>query len=76
VVAILLPKVAGSLLGGLEPWVVGASPGTVITQIVGGAQLPTDQMYPPGAWPAALTMLAVAATVAVAGGIVLHRRDG
>lgn len=75
-VAVLLPKAAAGLLGGLQPWIVGASPGTVITQIVGGAQLPTDQQFPPGAWAAAATMLAVAATVAVAGGIVFNRRDG
>src|SRR4051812_25393848 len=30
VVAVLLPKAAGGLLGGLQRWVVGASPGTVI----------------------------------------------
>lgn len=75
-VAVLLPKAAGSLLGGLEPWVVGASPGTVVTQIVGGAQLPSDQMFPPGAWPAALTMLAVAASVALAAWYVQQHRDG
>lgn len=76
VVAVLLPKAAGGLLGGLERWVVGASPGTVITQLVHGAQLPTEQTYPPGAWPAALTMLGVAAVVAVVSGLVLERRDG
>lgn len=76
VVAVLLPKAAGGLLGGLEPWVVGASPGTVVTQVVGGAQLPTDQTYPPGDWAAVATMLAVATAVAIAGAIALHRRDG
>ena len=76
VLAILLPKAAGGLLGWLEPWVVGASPGTVITQVVGGAQLPTDQTYPPGDWAAVATMLAVATVVAVAAGIAFHRRDG
>jgi hypothetical protein len=74
-VAVLLPKAAGGLLGGLEPWVVGASPATVVTQVVGGAQLASDQTYPPGDLAAVGTMLAVAAAAAVAGAIALHRRD-
>jgi ABC-type transport system involved in multi-copper enzyme maturation permease subunit len=74
--AVLLPKAAGSLLGGLEAWVVGASPATVVTQVVGGAQLASDQTYPPGDLAAVLTMAAVAAAVATAAAAVLHRRDG
>jgi hypothetical protein len=75
-VAVLLPKAAGGLLGGLEPWVVGGSPATVVTQVVGGAQLASDQTYPPGDLAAVATMLAVAAAVAAAGAVALHRRDG
>jgi ABC-2 type transport system permease protein len=75
-VAVLLPKAAGGLLGGLEPWVVGASPGTVVTQVVGGAQLASDQTYPGGDLAAIVTMLAVAALVAAAGAVVLQKRDG
>jgi ABC-2 type transport system permease protein len=75
-VAVLLPKAAGGLLGGLEPWVVGASPGTVVTQLVGGAQLASDQTYPPGDLAAVATMLAVAAVVAVVGAVAFQRRDG
>jgi len=74
--AVLLPNVAGGLLGRFQPWVVGASPGTVITQIVGGAQLATNQTYPAGPWAAAATMVLVAAAVAAAGAIALIRRDG
>ena len=76
VVAVLLPKAAAGLLGGLERWVVGASPGTVITQAVGGAQLPHNQMFPGGAAAAALTMLLVATAVALGGGVTFLRRDG
>ena len=76
VLALLLPKAAGGLLGGLQRWVVGASPGTVITQIVGGAQLPNDQAYPGGAWAAAATMVVAAAAVGVAGFVSFSRRDG
>jgi hypothetical protein len=76
VVAVLLPKAAGGLLGGLQRWVVGASPGTVITQAVGGAQLPHDQMFPGGAAAATVTMLLVATVVAIGGGLTLGRRDG
>ena len=76
VVAILFPKAAGSLLGGLQRWVVGASPGTVITQAVGGAQLPRNEMFPGGAGVAVVTMLLVATTVAIAGAVTLLRRDG
>jgi ABC-2 type transport system permease protein len=76
VVALLLPKAASGLLGGLQPWVVGASPGTVITEIVGGAHLPTSQTYPAGTWAAALTMVLVVAVVTGAGALALLRRDG
>jgi ABC-2 type transport system permease protein len=76
VLAVLLPKSAAGLLGGLEPWIVGASPATVVTQVVGGAQLASDQTYPPGDWAAVATMLAVAAVVALVGAVALHRRDG
>lgn len=76
VVALLLPKAAAGLLGGLQRWVVGSSPGTVITQIVGGAQLPSSQEYPGGAWAAAAAMTAVAAAVCIAGYVSFSRRDG
>ncbi|MBV8981896.1 MAG: ABC transporter permease [Acidimicrobiia bacterium] len=76
VVAVLLPKAAGGLLGGLQRWVVGASPGTVVTQAVGGAQLPHNQMFPGGAAAATVTMLLVATVVAVGGAVTLVRRDG
>ena len=76
VVAVLLPKAAAGLLGGLERWVVGASPGTVITQTVGGAQLPHNQMFPGGAFAATVTMLLVATAVALGGALTLLRRDG
>lgn len=74
-VAVLLPKAAAGILGGLEPWIVGASPGTVVTQVVGGAQLATDQTYPPGDLAAVATMLGVAAAVAAGGAVVFFRRD-
>jgi hypothetical protein len=76
VLAVLLPKAAGGLLGGLEAWVIGASPGTVVTQVVGGAQLADSQTYPGGTAAAVLTMLLVAASVAVAGAVAFARRDG
>jgi len=74
--ALLLPKAAAGLLGGLQPWVVGASPGTVVTQFVHGAQLASDQTYPGGTAWAAATMLLVALAAAQAGAVVLERRDG
>jgi hypothetical protein len=74
--ALLLPRAASGLLGGLEPWVVGASPATVVTQIVGGVQLPASQIYPAGMWAAALTMAAAAAVVAGASALLFVRRDG
>jgi ABC-type transport system involved in multi-copper enzyme maturation permease subunit len=76
VVALLLPKAASSLLGGLQPWIVGASPGTVVTEIVGGTRIPADQTFPAGTWAAAFTMLGVALVVAVGGAIAFFRRDG
>jgi ABC-2 type transport system permease protein len=74
--AVLLPQAAAGLLGGLQPWVVGASPGTVVTQAVHGAQLAHDQTYPGGTVLAVLTMVLVAAGVAVGSGYVFVRRDG
>jgi ABC-2 type transport system permease protein len=76
VVALLLPKAASGLLGGLQPWIIGASPGTVVTEIVGGTHLPANQTFPAGTWAAALTMLGVAAVVAIVGAITFFRRDG
>lgn len=70
------PAAAGGLLGGLQQWVVGASPGTVITEIVGGAQLSAAQTYPAGPWVAAVTLALVAVAVAAAGWLVFSRRDG
>lgn len=75
VLAVLLPKAAGGLLGGLEPWVVGASPGTVITQIVEGGQLSDAETFPGGTVAAALAMVAVASATTLAGGLVFARRD-
>jgi ABC-type transport system involved in multi-copper enzyme maturation permease subunit len=75
-VVLLLPKAASGLLGGLQPWIVGASPSTVVTEIVGGGQLPASQTYPAGTWAATLTMLLVAAVVAGGGAFALLRRDG
>jgi ABC-2 type transport system permease protein len=76
VAAVLLPDAAGGLLGRIQPWVVGASPGTVITEVVASAQLPTSQIYPAGAWAAAATMVLIAAVLVAAGAIALMRRDG
>jgi ABC-2 type transport system permease protein len=76
VAAVFLPDAAGGLLGRTQPWIVGASPGAVITQIVGGTQLPTSQTYPAGAWAAAATLILVAAAIAAAGAVALIRRDG
>lgn len=74
-VVVLLPQTAGGLLGGLQPWVVGASPGVVITEIVGNSRLATSQTYPPGAAAAALTLLAVSSVAAFVGGWAFLRRD-
>lgn len=76
VVALLLPRAAGGLLGGLQPWVVGASPSVVVTQIVGGTQLATNQTFPGGTWAATLAMVGLAVVVVAGGAITFHRRDG
>ena len=76
VLGLLLPKAASSLLGGLQPWVVGASPGTVVSELIGGASLPASQTFPAGTWAAALTMVGVALVVVVGGAITFSRRDG
>jgi len=75
-VALLLPKAAGGLLGWLQPWVVGASPGTVASEIVGGQPLPTSQVYPAGVAAAIGTMLLVALVAATAAAYSFVRRDG
>jgi ABC-2 type transport system permease protein len=76
VIGLLLPKAASGLLGGLQPWIVGASPDTVVSEIVGGRQLPASQTFPAGTWAATLTMVAVAVAVAVGGACAFLRRDG
>jgi hypothetical protein len=73
---VLLPQAAGGLLGSLQPWVVGASPGPVVTQLVGNSQLAADQAFPPGGGLAAVTLLVAAAAIAAIGGWALARRDG
>ncbi|MCW2543743.1 MAG: transporter permease [Frankiales bacterium] len=74
--AILLPQAAAGLLGSLQPWVVGASPGAVVTQVVGGAQLSTDHTFPAGTASAVAAMIGVAALIASVAGVLLSRRDG
>ena len=73
---VLVPQAAGGLLGTLQPWIVGASPGTVITQIVGNSTLTSSESYPPGAALAAVTFIAVAIAIAAGGLYALQRRDG
>lgn len=74
--AVLVPKAAAGLLGGLQAWVVGSSPGTVITQLVQGGQLAEDQTFPGGTALAAVAMVGVAAVVVLGSGIAFARRDG
>jgi ABC-2 type transport system permease protein len=74
--AVLLPKAAAGLLGGLQETVVGASPGTVITQLVHSGQLAPEDTFPGGTALAVTTMLAVAAVVVLASGVAFVRRDG
>lgn len=74
-VALLAPKAAGELLGSLQRWVVGASPSTVVTQFVGGAQLPAEQAFPGGSWAGLVAMLLVGAVVVFATGAAFRRRD-
>jgi ABC-2 type transport system permease protein len=74
--AVLLPKAAAGLLGGLQETVVGASPGTVITQLVQGGQLSSAETFPGGTALAVLTMLLVAAVVVLGSGVAFIRRDG
>lgn len=75
-VVVLGPAAAGGLLGGLQRWVVGASPGTVITEVVGGAQLSVDQTYPAGPWLALTSVMLLVAAVATSTAMVFARRDG
>jgi ABC-2 type transport system permease protein len=75
VLALLLPKAASGLLGGLQPWIIGASPDSVVAQVVGG-HLAKNQTFPAGTWAATFTMVAVAAVVAVGGALAFLRRDG
>jgi ABC-2 type transport system permease protein len=76
IAALLLPDAAGGLLGRVQPWVVGASPGAVVTRITGGVALPANQLYPAGILASVVTMLLVTAAVAAVGAVALVRRDG
>lgn len=73
---ILLPQTAAGLLGDLQPYVVGASPGTVVTQFVNGAQLAPEETFPGGTVTAALVMVTVAGLVALLGAVTFARRGG
>lgn len=80
VIILLTPKAAAGLLGGLQPVVIGASPPTVVTQFVGGAQLPSDQAFPGGPFLALIAMAAVGLVIVAAVGVtfcgVSPRRRG
>jgi ABC-2 type transport system permease protein len=76
VAAVLLPKAAAGLLGGLQETVVGASPGSVVTQLVRSGQLAPEETFPGGTALAVLTMVGVALVVVLGSGIAFAHRDG
>lgn len=67
---VLVPRAAGGLLGPLEPWIVGGSPGAVVSRLVGQRAPEASQAFPAGG-PAAL-----AALVALAAGAVVAATMG
>ena len=72
----LIPQAAAGLWGGLERWVIGASPGLVITEVVNRAQLPVEQTFPPGPSAAVVAMVALTAIVVATAVAVVQQRDG
>ncbi|MDL9937124.1 hypothetical protein QSJ18_10255 [Gordonia sp. ABSL1-1] len=73
--ALLIPKGAGGLLGRFEPWIVGASPSTVLSEVIGGTETVEAQQFPLGGGAALAVVIAFAVVVLVIAAAVVSRRD-
>lgn len=72
---LLVPRAAAGLLGPLQPWVVGSSPGTVVARVLGLAGSSADQRFPGGAGGGLVALLAVSVLVVAVAGFVVGRRS-
>lgn len=73
---LVLPQAAGGLWGSLQPYVVGATPGEVVSQVVGSGNVAAAQVFPGGSFLASLTLLVVVGAIAVLAWWTTSRRDG
>ena len=71
---LLVPRAAAGLLGPLQPWVVGSSPGTVVARSLGLAGATADQRFPGGAGAGLAALLAASLVVVAVAGLVGARR--
>lgn len=74
--AILLPRAGAGLWGGLQGWVVGASPGTVVTQWAHRTAVLPDQRFPAGTAAATIALVVATLVLGAIAGQVVSRRDG
>ncbi|MFT4042715.1 MAG: hypothetical protein QM673_06080 [Gordonia sp. (in: high G+C Gram-positive bacteria)] len=72
---LLAPKAAGGLLGRAQQWVTGASPATVIREIIAADEVAAVQRFPLGAAAGLAVVVAVAIGVAIWAATVFARRD-
>lgn len=70
---VLVPRAAGGLLGPLEPWIVGASPGAVVSRLVGQRAPEASQAFPAGGLAALGVLLGLALGAVVVAALRVRR---
>lgn len=75
VLLLLVPTLVGPLLGGLRPWVSGASPLGVLQKLSQTSDATAAAVGSLGAWPSLLVLGAYTAAAWLAGAWLFHRRD-
>lgn len=73
---LLVPRAAAGLLGPLQAWVVGASPGTVVARALGLDGGGPDQRFPGGASASVAALVLLAVAVLAVATAVDRRRSG
>lgn len=75
VAVLLLPSLFGPLLGGLRPWVAGASPTAALEKLTQTSDATPDTVGTLGPWPSLALVTAYTAVALAGAALVLRRRD-